>query len=147
MGESKNTDLYLASCSLPSPDKETDFDFTIEIAETESIEKRLDDFASIVGKAVFRYTSAVDSVLGETENSIFYKKYALWKRLQILQSNYQTTSGELIEIEKEGSELSKEEENLLLEFGSLYEECDSHEKGELLEKYGHLTKMWINRQG
>ncbi len=147
MGKSKDRALLPGSYGLPSLSEETDFDIEIEITETESIEKRLDDFASIAGKAVFRYTSAVDSLLGETESSIFYKKYALWKRLQVLQSNYQTTSSELVEIEKEGSELSKEEENLLLDFGSLYEECDSHERGELLEKYGHLTKMWINRQG
>ena len=147
MGKSKNSASPVGNDEVSSLSTETDFDVTMEIAETDALEERLDEFASITGKAVFIYTSILDGVLGDSEHSIFYKKYVLWKRLELLRNRYQAVTCELEELDKESSILSEEEENNLQEFGTLYETCNSLEKEELLRKYGKLTEMWINREG
>ena len=128
MSGSKDEVPVLGKAALPFHSDKSDLDVTIEIVETDSLEKRLDEFSSIAGEAVFRYTSIAESVLKDMEHEDFFIEYWRYKRTMEALSCLRRDQARLEELEREQNEIQTKKVRLIQEAREFLEACNPEEK-------------------
>jgi len=132
--------------SLPFLSNRSDFDIAIEIIETNSLEKRLDEFSSITGEAVFRYTSIAESVISDMKSEDFFIEYWRWKRAKKAFNSYRSDMARLEELKIEQNEIRLKKSQLIKEAKEFFEACTPEEK-EIVNEDGGVEEMWADSEG
>ena len=141
MSGSKGKVPVSGKVALPFLSDKSDLDVTIEIVETDSLEKRLDVFSSITGEAVFRYTSIAESVFKDMEYEDFFIKYWRWRRATEALNSYRSDMGRLEEIEREQNEIQTKKARLIQEAREFLEACNPEEKKAAREIWQELKNV------
>lgn len=127
--------------SLPFLSNKSDFDIAIEIIETDSMEKRLDDFSSITGEAVFRHISIAESVITDTKPEDFFIEYWRWMRITTAFNCLRRDQARLEEIKREQNEIQTKKARVIQEAREFFEACNPEEKKVVREIWQELKNV------
>ena len=141
MSGSKGKVPVSGKVALPPLSEKSDMDVTIVIVETDSMEKRLDEFSLITSEAVFRYTSIAESVLKDMENEDFFIEYWRYKRTMEALNSLRRDQAILEELEREQNEIQTKKVRLIQETREFLEACNPEEKKVVREIWQELKNV------
>ncbi len=141
MSSQKGKVSAVGKVALPPLSEKSDMDVTIEIVETDSLEKRLDEFSLITSEAVFRYTSIAESVLKDMENEDFFIEYWRWRRAMEALNFLRKDQARLEELEREQNEIQVKKARLIQEHREFLEASSPEEKKVVREIWQELKNV------